>query len=354
MELKADYKIALDMLKVLNDGKQNIMLSPMSIDIALNMESHGLKDKYSKEMDGFYGIPLSMRDTHYLATEQNEQVLKIANSLWLRDNIVSRVSDKFRRALENIYDADVAEFDNSSAPIINKWVLDKTNGMIPEIIDDIDSDLKVLLINALYFKGKWVEPFRNCDVSKKPFKRADGTEETCDMMKGNSEVYMETDEATAFTYPYENGYRFVGILPKQGIQNMTDINIKRLLESKTYDYDVTIGIPKFKFEYSESLNSVLTDIGLGFLFKGGAINGMLSKTLFGRDLSISSIVHKTAIEVSQEGTEAAAVTAVFGDEDTGDFKCDFREVILDRPFIFMIMDGQGNTIFLGIVNNING
>lgn len=347
-----DYQMTFKMMGVLNDSNKNVMISPLSINTAIDMAAYGLKDDYKAKLDEFYGKTLNDRTESYKNMEVNEDVLKIANSLWVRDSIMPDVSEDFISKLTENYDAEVSKFDESSAPVINKWVRDKTNGMIDGIIGSIPESLSSIVMNALYFNGEWIEPFDSeYDVREADFKAFSGKQK-CDMMYGTVGVYMENKQATAFKKPYRDGYYFIGILPKDDMIDFENFDFKALLESETYEYDVNISIPKFESEYDTSLTGVLSQMGMGFIFEHGAINNILKDPNIG-DLVISDIIHKTAIKMTESGTEAAAVTAIMVETCALEMEQpQIKTVELDRPFAYAIVDSQNNILFVGTVNTL--
>lgn len=347
----SEYDKAFKMLSLL-DNEENVMISPLSINTAIDMASYGLLDEYAAELDKYYGKSLVERTEAYKNMEVNADVLKIANSLWVRDRLMGDVSDTFVNNLTSNYDADVAEFNSESAPVINDWVKEKTNGMIDSIIGEIPDELSTIVMDALYFNGEWIEPFdTDYDVVDETFESTKGKQD-CKMMYGEVGSYMENKQATAFKKPYKNGYYFVGILPKKDKLDIENFDFNDLLESETYEYDVKISIPKFESEYSTSLTDVLCQMGIGFIFEPGAVNNVL-KPDAAEDLVISDIIHKTAIKMTESGTEAAAVTAVM--MDTCAIVLEepkVKEVYLNRPFLYAITDSEDNILFIGTVNTV--
>ena len=171
------------------------------------------------------------------------------------------------------------------------------------------------------------------------------------MMHSTESAYLENENAIGFIKNYYDGYAFVGILPKnEGNFNLTDLDIENLIASKTYDYDVNIGLPKFKIEYDTSLVQALQQFGVRDAF----IPEIADFSGIAKDLFITDIIHKTYISVDEIGTEAAAVTAITMDNATAmPEQKEEKDVILDRPFAFAIIDLENNTIFFsGKITNI--
>ena len=239
--------------------------------------------------------------------------------------------------------------DPSTVGKINKWCSDKTHELIPEIINSTEN-IESVLINALYFKANWLEEFYEGATKKEIFKGSKGDVEV-DMMHSTESTYLENEHAIGFIKHYFDGYAFVGILPKnEGAFNLADLDLEGLINSKTYEYDVNIGLPKFKVEYETSLVSALQQFGVkdAFIPKVANFEGIA------KDLFITDIIHKTYISVDEIGTEAAAVTAITMDNAAfAPEQKQVKDVILDRPFAFAIIKTDNNNIlFSGKITNI--
>ena len=167
---------------------------------------------------------------------------------------------------------------------------------------------------------------------------------------GEEHIYFETDRASAFAKPYKNGYEFVGILPKAGgVPDLTCLDLDALLDSRTGEYDVSIGIPKFELTYAASLKETLAGLGLGSLFADGSMNAALREGS-AYTAWVDDVIQKTYLRMYEKGTEGAAATAVVN-------KCgsaaprEPKEVFLDRPFAFLILDGE-QVVFAGTINTL--
>lgn len=351
------YERAFKMLGMLDNDSKNVMISPLSIETALSMAVNGMDDKARSLMEGYLGNNkdlLNELNKEYLdsklSNSDEDNVISIANSLWVKDTFKDNINDEFKQTLKNNYTADIETFNNSPEPI-NSWVSDKTNGMIPTIIDEIPENLSSILLNAVYFNGVWQEPFNTEQLEDGKFIGKDRTEADCTYMNDNIFSYMENSQATAFRKNYDGGYSFIGILPKAETNfDISTFNMATLLETETHEYEVLVKIPKFESEYGTSLKNTLTDLGLGDIFRTNSMSKVLD---IPDPTGISDIVHKTAIKMNEEGTEASAVTGIMMETMGVTVQKEQKQVYLDKPFIYAIMDDSSNQIlFLGTINNL--
>ncbi|MBE9511919.1 MAG: serpin family protein, partial [Bacteroidetes bacterium] len=254
---------------------------------------------------------------------------------------------------QNYFYAEVSplDFNNPEAVnTINNWVADKTNDKITEILDYIPADAVMYLINAIYFKGIWKYEFDESDTEEKPFYLSDGTTKDVPMMVQEASFnYFSNDIMQAVEMPYGAGnYSMVILLPQNNktpddiIDQLSNDNWNRWLSEFYEAGKAHIQLPKFKFEYKNKLNDELINMGMGIAFG----NADFSKINPNRDLFISRVLHKTFIEVNEEGTEAAAVTLV----ELRETSIAGETFIVNKPFIFVIKEKYTNSIiFIGKV-----
>lgn len=341
---------------------ENVILSPLSIEMALGMAANGADGQAKEAVETLLGMDANALNTMLGAYLQKEDdTLSIANSMWFNGELNSLVDQGFKDTLTERYQAGegaFAPYSEADAAAINDWVKGKTREKIDSIVtpDALTDGTLAILVNALYFGGKWVDPFEEWQVSNGKF-HAEGGDQDAELMSQRLDTYFESDGFTGFSKPYRDGYQFIGILPAaEGPVDLSALDIDAFLDSETGTYDVDIQIPKFELDYSASLVATLKNLGLGSLFEPGGLNAMLTDGAVagGSEAHISDVLHKTYMKMYEDGTEAAAVTAVM-------MKCtsampvekEVKEVFLDRPFAFLIRDvPTGQIIFCGVINSI--
>jgi serine protease inhibitor len=345
-------------------SNENIFISPLSISMALGMTYNGSAGTTKTAFEhtlGFDGMsPIDINVTYktlldYFPTCDNKVTLDIANSIWYRQTF--NVTQGFIDTNKKYFNAEVSalNFDDADAAkgIINKWVSDKTNNKIPTIINEITSDNVMFLINAVYFKGLFKMSFDKSKTIDETFYLANNTTKQVQMMNQvSSQLYFANNTFSSIELAYGNArYNMEIFLPKSGftvediINELSVSNWNNWLNSYSLQKEVHIGLPKFKFSYEETLNNTLTKLGLGVAFTDQADFTNINPA---GQLYISKVLHKTYVDVNEEGTEAAAVTSVgMSTTSTGN---DTQYFIVDRPFLFVLSEKESKSIlFIGKV-----
>lgn len=385
-----DYERAMKLLSVQRDSadnaSENIMISPSSISTALGMAANGMSDEVLEKYEEYTGMSLDtinstnktlidrINNAEYIqddnaalisgnSNDTNQTV--IANSLWVNDKYASSLNTDIIDKMVDNYSAIVEAIPQSGEGVdrINQWVSDSTNGMINSIVSELSDKFAALIVNALYFCDTWQEPFdlvndgmNDLYQNDGTFKLSDGTEIDIEMIGTTNGFYVRNSQVEGFTVKYTNGATFMAIKPleqNKGIKdiNIEDINISTLLKSKTDEYILMASMPKFKFEYQTSLINTLSEMGLRSLFAEDSMDKILDVP---EHVGISDIVHKTAIELNEYGTKASAVTGITMDMAAAVEieEPEIKYVVMDEPFIFLIIDEETQSIlFEGIVNN---
>ena len=283
-----------------------------------------------------------------------EVQLQIANSIWSRQGFF--VEPDFINVNQTYFDAEVQSLDfsqQSAVDIINAWVDTNTNGKIEEIVDVIEPFVVMILINAIYFNADWKYQFDPDLTSNDIFNKSDGTQSSCRMMKQeNNFHYLETTEFQAVDLPYGNGqFSMTLFLPKNPNELNTLIETMGVTQWETLlglfsTRTGTLHMPKFKLVYEIELTDVLTALGMGIAFDTAYAN--FTRINPAGNLFISKVLHKSYVEVDEEGTEAAAVTSVEISFTSINENFTMR---LDRPFFFVIRENHSDTIlFMGKIN----
>lgn len=346
--------------------KSNMMLSPLSISMALGMTRNGAAQTtldsmtYALRFEGLTDNEINESYLYLLETFTSldpEVKLSIANSIWYRNSFA--VENTFLTTNQQYFKAAVnpLDFGNpSSINTINNWVSENTNNLIPKIIDQISDDMVMYLINAVYFKGQWKYTFAGANTTSKPFTLSNGSTISAPAMIQEMTVPVFRNESFSIAeLPYNRGNFNMSIILPEG--DNTAASIVNQLTQENWDLwtqslvetGVQMQLPKFKFSYDEKeMKQILSAMGMGVAFD--ASNADFTRINSNGGLFISEVKHKTFIETNEEGTEAAAVTSV-GIELTsvGEGPVPF---IVDKPFIFLITEkSTGTILFIGAVYN---
>lgn len=345
-------------------NKENILLSPVSIALALSMAYNGAAGETRAAMaealliEGIDVEQLNQSNELLLAMLQDSDVsVEIANSLWLKKDVP--FLPDFIKDNEAYYDAQVSTLDFGSAaavPIINKWVHDHTNGLIEEIVEGpIDPMTLAFLINAVYFQGDWTDAFAAANTQDNTFYSPSRKLTVPFMNKTATFDYLEDKDLQAIRLPYGKGNMAMYIfLP-------TDLEAfhQRLTQEQWAEWRVgfepargELSLPKFKFEYEQSLKEALKALGMGVAFDSMAADfSEMVQMQPGENVCISEVMHKAFIAVDEKGTEAAAVTSIIIRGTSLPSAPSFTMKV-DRPFFFMIHDQQTDAIlFMGSVHD---
>ncbi|MBE5861435.1 MAG: serpin family protein [Lachnospiraceae bacterium] len=373
VELENAYqKAAYFADQVYQEKGGNILVSPLSLNVALGMVAEGTTGETAAELYRYLGgetyadwVDQYLAFAEGLEAHEDDQYskysfsYKLANSIWVRkgdklsENYRKLVQKKFRAEAENVDFVNEAE---ATANKINSWCDEHTEGLIKEVVkpDMFSPGLAAVLVNSLYFESPWVKQWI---VNQREFTNLAGKKTTQDMLVDYSlSKYFENEHCTAFAKNYYNGFEFIGILPKEeGDFSLSDLDLKSLMESRTEEYDVRAIMPKLEFEtMTENVVDILKAEGVLKIFDPACEE--FDKMVEGRSLFVSDILQKCKIELDEEGTRAAAVTVILA-KDTAAFiepvQREIKEVFLDRPFAFLIYDSNNDQIlFAGKVTDI--
>ncbi|MBQ6607857.1 MAG: serpin family protein [Firmicutes bacterium] len=368
---------ALELFKALalNDIKEgkNTMISPLSFMTAMGLLENGAVGDSLKEIENAFGYSIEDFNEWYgawskLMMLQGGDTLKVANSIWYKDDPLLKVYTDYLEKAAMIYDAAAYKepFDDGTLDKINDWVKTNTNEMIPQILDRISSDSVMYLINATCFEGAWYKDYEEDQIREdETFTREDGTEEKAVMLYSREEggMFFENDYIIGTSKEYMNGFRISFLLPKEGVTLEDAVTkfqgdeLSRLtMEGETADVDLVI--PEFGFDYTApDCITALKEMGIRTVFDketADLSNMAVSEDMY--NLYVDTVIHKTRIELDREGTKAAAATAIGITKATGMMiDVPVKEVCLDRPFIFVISDiNTSMPIFMGTVGSISG
>jgi len=347
-----------------SDGN-NMMVSPLSISLALSMTLNGAEGTTKTDMIDALGFSgLSVDDINGIYSElvtslrkaDEDVVMNIANSIWIRKGFP--VLEPFIAANQKYYEARVEnlDFNQQALTTINNWVSEKTNTKIPKILNEISADEIMFLINAIYFNGKWQVQFEKSKTENGPFNLSSGSSVSVPQMKIKEKFgYSEQSGYKALEMPYGRGkFGMIILLPDAG---KTPDQLKSQLSPSSWQalktalaspVKVDVWLPRFKFSWESDLNDILSSLGMSVAFSDSQAN--FSKINSHSQLFITKVKHKTFIEVNEEGTEAAAATSVgIGVTSIGPGEPEFH---VTRPFLFFITEADTDAIlFAGKVEN---
>lgn len=341
------------------EERENICLSPLSAQLALAMASTGAEGETLEQICHTIGLDDSITEKSKDAViEPNEEnpsyEVGLANSIWINERL--KVKRAFIDSNKKLFDAEVntLPFNDHAVETINSWCRKNTNGKIESIIDKIDPQDMMFLINALYFKAPWLNPFRTGSTTKEDFTTDDGNRVRVDMMKQTFHTaYYSDNTVQIVSKPFKEKYDMLFILPARdksigdAIKHLAD-DYGKCIDSMKH-CRIELSLPKFKSEYDTSLKDILCGMGMEKPFGEGAQFGGISKT----PLYIEDVIQKTFISIDEEGAEAAAVTSV----TVGMMSARPQQKItmrIDRPFLYIIRERKSDTIlFIGKVGNPN-
>jgi len=372
----ANNQFAFDLYSEYKSEKGNIFFSPYSISTALTMTYEGARGKTAEEMQAVLRIPKddekrrleSARIYNQINESNKDYKLSTANALWAQKDY--QFLEEYINNTEEYYGGKTTNLDfiketEKSRVTINDWVEDQTNNKIKNLIPKgaINEITRLVLTNAIYFKGTWVLQFDKKDTKDEDFKTSFGKTIKVPMMKligDDAEFnYVRADNVQILELPYDSeDLSMLLILPEENNFKKVEklINAKKLSEWKSVfkKQRVDIYIPKFKFETKYFMVETLKEMGMSdaFVFGAADFSGMDGT----RNLYIDNVIHQAFVEVNEEGTEAAAATAVImGWGSVGDVEEPVISVFrADHPFIFIIQQKEtGNILFMGRVSNPN-
>ncbi|CAO2595705.1 Serpin B6, partial [Lemmus lemmus] len=365
--LEANGTFALNLLKILGeDSSKNVFFSPMSISSALAMVFMGAKGNTASQMIQALSLDKCSGngggDVHQgfqsLLTEVNKTgtqgLLKTANGLFGEKTLDILAS--FKDSCRKFYEAGMEELDfkgdtEQSRQQINTWVAKKTEGKITELLSPgtVNSDTLLVLVNAIYFKGNWKKQFDKEDTREMPFKITMNEEKPVQMMFQKSSfktTYVEEISTAILLLPYAGSeLNMIIMLPDEHVELKTvekEITYEKFIEWTRLDMmdeeEVEVFLPRFKLEENYDMKDFLCKLGMTDAFEDRAdFSGISSK----QGLFLSKVVHKSFVEVNEEGTEAAAATSSVVFKSCED---DVPTFCADHPFLFFIRHNKTNSL----------
>ena len=337
----------------------NILLSPLSVADALCLTMEGAAGETLAQIETVLGEKETMRSYFSTIRRESGEQLSMADSVWLRDDPALKVKDTFLAIAAEDYQAEIfsAPFDENTRKDTNTWVEDKTDGEIQNFIDKIYDQEVMYLINTTLFDAKWQKKYENEDIRNCDFTALSGETTQVEMMYSDEHTYLENNFCTGLIKYYtEEKYAFAALLPNEDITiyqlvDRLDSNTLHELINGRISAEVEAGIPAFTGETKLELTDILPEMGMPLAFSQGADFSDMA-TYDGGNLYIGRVLHQTRIEVNAQGTKAAAATAVVMESGAVETSSNSYTVILNRPFVYMLIDMQQEIpVFIGVMTD---
>lgn len=353
------FKDEFNILKFMPDDK-NYMVSPFSLKMAMSLAANGADGTTKDEILTAFGID-NLDSYNTAAKELIERYegtssvkLNVANSIWLNKDVAGKdikFTDEYKKLVSEYYKGTASEEDAKNIAMkINSWVEKKTNNKIKNLLPEGDAKFLSVLVNTIYFKGEWAEQFEEYATKEEDFTDRNGKVEKTDFMhKTERYRFYEDENMKMVRVPYKGGKTAMYlVLPT----NEDKMDIATALDNMN-SYKIRLSFPKFKTEYSLSFKEILKHIGIEKAFEKWEAEFdevMFEGVKEGENVYVDDVLQKTFIEVDENGTEAAAATAVIMNEATsiGPSMEEIKEFKADRPFIYFIRDDVTHEVlFIG-------
>ena len=358
---------AVRLFRASEKSGENTLVSPLSVLCALAMTANGAEGETLEQMEAVLGMTAEELNRYLYSyvkdlAQGEKYKLSLANSIWFTEDKRFTVDRDFLQTNADYYGADIyqAPFDDQTCKDINNWVKQKTDEMIPKILDQIPPEAVMYLVNALTFEAEWAEVYKEHQVRDGKFTGEDGIEQDVEFMYSSEGAYLEDEKASGFIKYYKGGsYAFAAMLPKEGVSvsdyvaSLDGGALNAMLADPQYT-TVYAAIPKFEMEYSVEMSGILKGMGMPRAFDPdrAEFEG-LGVSEDGR-IYIGRVLHKTFISVGEKGTKAGAATVVEMLDGAAAYDPqEPKQVYLDRPFVYMLVDREnGIPLFIGTVMEI--
>lgn len=356
VSIVTDHSFEFKFIKeVSTNNTDNILVSPYSVKVALNM----LKDGTDRESYEQINKVLGNSKTNYI----NNDSVQVANGIFIKDKYRNEVSNKYIDRLRKEYNSEVIIDPFKGPEKINNWVSKKTDKMIPVLLDSIDSEFVLALVNALAIDVEWEKAFVCDNTKEEDFYKADGKTIKVAMMHDydSNGKYFETERAKGIILPYKGKknkkLELIAILPNDDINNyidkFDDEELKKIDKYKDVPTKISLSLPKFKYEYDlKTFKNNLENMGIKDIFVSGKAN--LSKMFkANNDYYVSQAIHKTYIELDEKGTKAAAASGFVISKNAAEEE-EITHIEFNKPFAYIIRDKKSNEIlFFGMMYEPN-
>ena len=354
-ELAADF--TMELFNAVYEGG-DALISPVSVLAALAMAEAGAEGETLAQMEEAFGVDaetMRLALSAYMSSVAGTEA-KTANAIWFRDDGSFTPNEDFLADCASFAGAEVFadEFTGALAGRINGWISEHTDGMVNDVLDEIDPDAVMYLVNALAFEADWAEKYEGKRLREGEFNTETGPK-AVQMMYSDESTYLEGEGFTGFMKPYKGGrYAFAALLPDgdAGLDGLAASLTGEMLASALENAEnttVETAMPGFSSEYEAELSEALMAMGMtdAFDMEKADFTGMGRSSL--GNIYINRVLHKTFIDVTPLGTRAGAATVVEMNTTGAALPAEEpKSVLLDRPFLYMIVDTQYNIpIFIG-------
>ena len=342
---------------------KDYVISPLSMQFLLGMVLNGAQGETATQICNVLGYGaddvasvndfcLSMLQQLHLLDKKTK--LSLANAIFVDDGWP--LNDSYKKTVGQYYMAEMSNLDFSdnegSLKAINGWCSKNTNGLIPKVLDEVNSDILAYLINALYFKSQWTDKFPTNATAPEPFTAEDGTKSTVSMMKQTHQMtYTEDNIFRAVRVPYGNGaFSMTVFLPQQG-HKLAEVvsDLKKTgwhaVREGMRSYEVDLWLPKFETKYHIRLNDILSEMGMPLAFDRTSADFAAMSPYA---LCLSFVQQDAIIKVDEEGAEAAAISVAGMEKCTSAGPGETVVFHADQPFLYLISEAStGAILFAG-------
>ena len=343
-----------------NIKKDNIMVSPVSIERALTMAMDGAdgttRDEIFKALYGSLSGDVASELTELYKTFDvgDEESFVIANSIWTNSDNSIVLDPEYEKTVSEKYGALATSLpfsDSSSVDKINSWVAQKTHDQIKSIINELNDGHNMVLVNTTYFKSNWYNEF-SPSMDKLSFTNADGsTVKVASMRSYGDDIYIKTKGYEGFKKGYTNGFYYVALLPGKGqaaADVLNNLSYEDVANAASEPAILNLTLPSYESDYEVELSDTLKALGVTEAFTDQAQFDRMCND----SSRISSVVHKTHIKLDEKGTEASAATSVIMATTTSIQEKPIVDLVFDRPFVYYIFNQNDVPVFMGVVNSL--
>ena len=342
------------------EEKENVIISPFSIIMLLAIAADASSGKTKNEIANVLSESMPFEEVRDILCDiqkllEDKKTFSSANALCVHHAIEKHILPDFITNLQNRFNGEFFASENLVQDV-NIWTKEKTNGLIPQIMNEPISDETVAcLLNAVSFKSDWYTEFDEKLILPERFTNLDNLVKEIPMLHSTEKYYIEDNYFTGFVKPYQADYSFMALLPKEEgesflMRSLTQVDYVSLYLNKIRA-DVKIAMPEFSYSFEKELTGICQMLGIHTVFTDNADFSPVTDV----NIKAGSVLHKARIELDRKGTKAAAVTRMnhFLTASACVFQHEPRIVYLTRPFIYAIIHNETCLpVFTGVLNRV--